>query len=478
MPGLSDNVLSELSMVHISAGSSISDMDDPADIWTIDNSLNTLSDRPGMDSQKTDTAGFKYFKEFDQFELQSFTNATDTFVIFSYDADWGNQDSHAPYIYDYFSETLRERQSFNQEVRLVSKDIEQPLRWVMGASYLSLEETNDRKDDGIYGDPTDPYGPYESLSLAKSDYQSDNVSFFSNFDYQWFDNLIFSLGLRAEEWSAKYADTNNERFDLSDYMLGGKASINYVMNDSNNIYLSYAKGYKQGGFNVGLGLLGQVDPSDLEYEPEHLRNVELGLNAEINNYVGLSLSLFRSLREDQQVLISTQVDPNDPNTFVYLTKNAAEGLNYGAEITADINLSDNISAFVNLGYLETEIKNWVSRPDVTGRSQAHAPKFSLSSGINYNLNLNTSLSVNFVGKSRFYYSDSHDNQSDSYILTNARLTRIINDWTLDIWVQNLFDEYYSTRGFYFGNEAPDFIDTLYRRHGDPRHFGFSLKYDF
>ena len=105
-------------------------MDDPADIWTIDNSLNTLSDRPGMDSQKTDTAGFKYFKEFDQFELQSFTSATDTFVIFSYDADWGNQDSHAPYTYDYFSETLRERQSFNQEVRLVSKDLEQPFRWV------------------------------------------------------------------------------------------------------------------------------------------------------------------------------------------------------------------------------------------------------------------------------------------------------------------------------------------------------------
>ena len=29
------------------------DMDDPADIWTIDGSLNTLSDRPGMDSQNT-----------------------------------------------------------------------------------------------------------------------------------------------------------------------------------------------------------------------------------------------------------------------------------------------------------------------------------------------------------------------------------------------------------------------------------------
>ena len=37
------------------------DLDDPADIWTIDGSLNTLSDRPGMDSQKTDAYGIKFF---------------------------------------------------------------------------------------------------------------------------------------------------------------------------------------------------------------------------------------------------------------------------------------------------------------------------------------------------------------------------------------------------------------------------------
>ena len=40
-------------------------MDDPADIWTIDGSLNTLSDRPGMDSQKTDTFGMKIFKDYE-----------------------------------------------------------------------------------------------------------------------------------------------------------------------------------------------------------------------------------------------------------------------------------------------------------------------------------------------------------------------------------------------------------------------------
>ena len=454
------------------------DMDDPADIWTIDNSLNTLSDRPGMDSQKTDTLGYKYFKKFDQFELQSFTSTTDTFVVFSYDADWGNSESHAPYTYDYFSETLRDRQSFNQEFRLVSNSNNLPFSWVLGTTFLSLDETNDRQDDGIYGDPSDPFGPYESLTISSSDYSSNNLSFFGNIDYELAKDLVISLGVRAEEWKAKYSDTNNENFNLSNDMFGGKVSVSYLMENIGNAYLSYAKGYKQGGFNVGLGLLGQVDPNELEYDPEYLTNYELGINSKISDFTDLSFNIFYSQREDQQVLISTQVDPNDPNTFVYLTQNAAEGLNYGFEGSFDTQLNDALSLFLNLGYLETEIKNWASRPDIEGREQAHAPKYSFSTGAEYYFRENTSFEINFIGKSGFYYSDSHNNKSDSYVLTNAALRHSVDNWVIDLWVQNLFDEYYSTRGFFFGNEAPDFIDTLYRRHGDPRHFGLSVRYDF
>ena len=454
------------------------DMDDPADIWTIDNSLNTLSDRPGMDSQKTDTLGYKYFKKFDQFELQSFTSTTDTFVVFSYDADWGNSESHAPYIYDYFSETLRDRQSFNQEFRLVSNSNNLPFSWVLGTTFLSLDETNDRQDDGIYGDPSDPFGPYESLTISSSDYSSNNLSFFGNIDYELAKDLVISLGVRAEEWKAKYSDTNNENFNLSNDMFGGKVSVSYLMENIGNAYLSYAKGYKQGGFNVGLGLLGQVDPNELEYDPEYLTNYELGINSKISDFTDLSFNIFYSQREDQQVLISTQVDPNDPNTFVYLTQNAAEGLNYGFEGSIDTQINDALSLFLNLGYLETEIKNWASRPDIEGREQAHAPKYSFSAGAEYYFQENTSFEINFIGKSGFYYADSHNNKSDSYVLTNAALRHSVDKWVIDLWVQNLFDEYYSTRGFFFGNEAPDFIDTLYRRHGDPRHFGLSVRYDF
>ena len=48
----------------------------------------------------------------------------------------------------------------------------------------------------------------------------------------------------------------------------------------------------------------------------------------------------------------------------------------------------------------------------------------------------------------------------------------------NLWIRNLFDEYYSLRGFYFGNEPPNFEDSLYERHGDPRNLGLSIQYVF
>ena len=68
--------------------------------------------------------------------------------------------------------------------------------------------------------------------------------------------------------------------------------------------------------------------------------------------------------------------------------------------------------------------------------------------------------------------------SKSYYLFNGSYGYKYNKWTFELWAKNIFNKYYSVRGFYFGNEAPNFEDTLYRRHGDPRHFGASIKFDF
>ena len=51
----------------------------------------------GMDSQKTNAYSMKIFHGFAGYEFQSITSITDTDVVLSYDADWGNAKSHAPH---------------------------------------------------------------------------------------------------------------------------------------------------------------------------------------------------------------------------------------------------------------------------------------------------------------------------------------------------------------------------------------------
>ena len=459
------------------------DLDDPADIWTIDGSLNTLSDRPGMDSQKTNAYSMKIFHGFAGYEFQSITSITDTDVVLSYDADWGNAMSHAPYTYDYFSETLRDRETFSQELRLVSDELDfnsnRNTEWVLGISYFDVKEVNFKNDDGVYGDPSDPFGPYGSKSSSSSNFSSDNLSIFGNIDYFLDEFTKLSIGARWEDYQSNYYDSFGESFNPNDQMSGGKISLNKNLSDVANIFISVARGFNQGGFNLNLGLAPDSKNTNLYYDPEFLTNYEVGFNAQLfDAKTNIAAVIFYSDREDQQVLISTQVDPTDPNTFSFLTQNAAEGTNKGLELNIDMQLTESLNFFARLGLLRTEINNWKSRPDLEGRAQAHAPKKSYALGMNWSITNRASLSLDVVGKSSFYYSDSHNNQSKSYSLTNINFDYLIGGWTYSIWARNIFDEYYSVRGFYFGNEAPDFKDTLYERHGDPRHVGLSVRYDF
>ena len=49
-----------------------------------------------------------------------------------------------------------------------------------------------------------------------------------------------------------------------------------------------------------------------------------------------------------------------------------------------------------------------------------------------------------------------------------------NNFRISLWGRNITDVRYAVRGFYFGNEPPDFNSSLYTRQGDPRQFGLTF----
>ncbi|MGB5245005.1 MAG: hypothetical protein WBN34_00520, partial [Woeseia sp.] len=63
-------------------------------------------------------------------------------------------------------------------------------------------------------------------------------------------------------------------------------------------------------------------------------------------------------------------------------------------------------------------------------------------------------------------------------LVNARLGYDHERWQLQLWARNVLDERYAVRGFYFGNEPPDFPESLYIRQGDPRQIGLTFDMRF
>jgi outer membrane receptor protein involved in Fe transport len=132
-----------------------------------------------------------------------------------------------------------------------------------------------------------------------------------------------------------------------------------------------------------------------------------------------------------------------------------------------------------LGLLDAKFDEFVTpQVDLSGRRQAHAPRTSIAAGASYSHPTGFFARLDWSSRSDFYFDVSHDQKSDAYELVNLRVGFGTEVWTLQAWARNLFDEDYAVRGFYFGNEPPDFPPTLYTRFGDPRQIGVTLEMRF
>ncbi len=81
-------------------------------------------------------------------------------------------------------------------------------------------------------------------------------------------------------------------------------------------------------------------------------------------------------------------------------------------------------------------------------------------------------------KDTYYFSDSHNEKTDSYSLINVSIGKSFGDLSIRFWGRNVLDERYAIRGFYFGLIPPEYEDQLWLSYGDPSQFGMTLDYKF
>lgn len=431
------------------------------DSFNPENTFVTHTDKPGKDKQDSTGLALKALWQGDNFDVLGISSYMKADINYSFDGDWGNDDYWGEFApYDFTSASIRERIHVSQEFRFIGE------QWLAGVYLLDMSEDN-KVNEFFNGDA------FKTLS---SQFDATSIALFAQLDTELSENTALTSGFRFERRNASYNDSNGIDVSPNDDMWGGQLSLNHKIKENLNAYVTLARGYKAGGFNLSLSV-----PDELrEYQPESLINLESGFKGYFLDYqLQWNLSAFYSKRKDMQISTSRQTDPNDPLTFVFFTGNAATGSNYGIETDINYQLNESFDVYGSLGLLRAQFDDFVTTEgNFNGRDQAHAPRYNFSLGAQYHTLNGFFVRLDANGKDSFFFSDSHQQQSKPYQLYNLRIGYENDNWSVTLWGNNIFNKQFATRGFYFGLEPPNFENKLYTQLGSPRHLGMSFDFEF
>ena len=438
------------------------ELDNGYDGFTFDNSRRSLADAPGQDALDSTLGSLRLTRA----DLPGGLRATlliagsEGHIDYGYDEDWTFEGFH-PDGYSSEDRYRRDRQTTTAELRLQQLEGSRP--WTLGL--YQHQRTVD-----LLRDYTFAPGPFTSQ------FETERRALYGELGQALAGPWRFEGGLRLEQRRDRYDDNAAVRFRPQETLLGGRAALLFDGSDGWTAYLALSRGYKAGGFNTDGSL-----PDDLrDFRSEGLWNGELGLRARSpEGTLAGALTLFWMQREDQQISTSiVRLREDGSAEFIDFTGNAAKGRNYGLEAEGRWQATDGLSLQGTLGLLATRFDRYENGAGdaLTGRDQAHAPRYQFSLQVRQALPGNGTLELTALGRDGFYWSDSHDARARSLYRLNAQLALPLGPATLALYGRNLTDERYGTRGFGgFGNDPRNgYAVGEYLQLGAPREVGARL----
>jgi iron complex outermembrane receptor protein len=430
------------------------EQDNGFDAFATDNSRLTRSDDPGRDRQRSRGLSLS-LERAGSTTLRSVTAVVDADIVYSFDGDWGADPD-----YDFTSRFLRARRAVTQDLRWSSAAGDS--QWLAGFHGSQVDEGNDQLDR---------YGGEVYRALV-SDYRARTVAVYGSAQRRLAPRWRAGVGLRLERREVDYSDTDGSALGPAETMWGGDVTLEYRPLEGAFGYLSLSRGYKGGGFNLGAA----IPAGRRLYDAEGLYSLEAGWKlGDPARRLSAGLAVFHMWRRQQQVSTSVQVDPGDPLSFIYLTDNAARGANYGLEASLAWRPLEAVALQATAALLRSPFTEY--RPDgrdLSGRDQAHAPRAQYSLGLDWRAPQGPFLRLDLQHSAGFFFSDSHDQRATACTQGALRAGRETPRWSASLWLRNAFDDGCAQRGFFFGNEPPDFPDKLYVQKVDPRQAGLTV----
>lgn len=449
------------------------DMNDGYDQFSMGNdAFRSLSNEPGRDEQESLGVSLKgQYDPGEGFEVTSKTSVIKTDSFYSYDADW-TYESYAGYL-----STLRDREVFNQEIRIDS-DSSTLSRWTVGLYYQNLQEDSD-----VHYRDGDPSQGEFSFGQADVDsiYETETIAAFGRVAFELNEGTRLIAGLRYEMHEVAFDSVSNElgyyqgslydgKNGNDDDVFGGKLTLEHDVNADVMFFASIARGYKAGGANSGTFTSPEY-PS--VYGEETLWNLEVGFKGSwVDNRLTGQLTAFCLSRNDAQLRDSVGAG----GFFRYLTVNGEDATHLGTEAELQWQFSENWRIAAGIGFLDAERDSYLDPGGlVPERELASAPSYNYNFRLNYSAESGVFGSIALAGRDAYFESNSHLQPRDAVATVNASAGYQFENWCISVWSKNLLDERYASRVFFFDNGDGE---LRYEALANPRQIGATLSYEF
>jgi iron complex outermembrane receptor protein len=397
----------------------------------------------------------------------------------------------------------RNQTSSSFEARLASTS-EGRMRWMGGVYYAQIE----REVVVAYGADlglgfnkapyVPPSGPNPTDQLFWDDFDTDVYSVFGQIELDVFQRGELALAARYDEEDRKVKNKVPNVLSAQNY--GGGFPINPAydgsltdtipnrdetfdefqpkitytqgLTDDMNVYASYGRGFRSGGFN-SLGSDATVNgafgsfataPQEIkdDYDKEVTDTFEVGMKSEwLDNRLRFNAAAFYTEIDDYQFFNFFA----GPFGLLRVVNNIDEVEIYGAEFDFAWAVHDYVTLSGGYGMIDTEIKENNNRPYTEGNDLPYAPEGSGALSLDFkmpifgDLELLTRLDYEYVGETWFHTvqnnatvnsftefgfgtSNFDTTKRDDYWKMNLRAGIAGENWSIMAWSLNVTDEDY------------------------------------
>jgi len=383
----------------------------------------------------------------------------------------------------------------SQELRLQSNG-DNTLNWVLGV-YLARDElvTNSYYDVFRIANSGDPNTDLpQGIGVFGWPFTQDTDSYavFGQADYDLTDRLTATVGLRysADDKTFRYDSTyasnpGDPTFNIFPTVdasrtfdsVSGRLGLKYAVNDDVNVYATYNRGYKSGGFFSAQ----TTDPASLlPYDDEIVDAYEAGLKSQLfDGLVTANFAAFTYDYQDMQVY-TLVVDPNTNLTVQNFT-NASNAKVSGLEAEFTSSPVDGLDLSLGASFLDATYEDFRSAgDDYSGNQLPNAPEVSATASARYAWSLfggEASAQADVSYRSRVYYDTRNvDRLSDgdrTFVNLRAGWKPDGDNWEFGVFARNVFDETNISDIIPIEGLGFDLFSM-----GPPRTFGAFLRYDY